>query len=110
MNRTPWRTRDKDVLRSMHQSGCDWHDIARRLDKTLRSCWVMASRLGLPRRRRLDRTRDQDIRELHAAGLSDHHIARELGRSDTFIRKRRLALGLPANYDRRRRLGWWAKP
>lgn len=43
--------------------------------------------------------REAAIRQLHAAGLSDGQIGARIGVSADCVRRRRIALGLPANYQ-----------
>lgn len=100
----PWTPDEDDRLRAMRADGVKAVVIGRRLKRTASAVSHRVEYLGLPRVAPLppsepDLTRAA-VAVLHARGLTDGEVARELGLAGkTAARGVRVRLGLPANID-----------
>ena len=75
-------------------------ELAAMLGRTMSSVHQAAARMGLSKQPRMPADTLEQVRSLHARGLTDADIARELGlarRTVTYLRRKRL--GLPTNAD-----------
>jgi hypothetical protein len=96
--RRPWDMGEVLRLRRMRAIGVSYQDCASALDRSVGSIRATARRFGLARKYRHRWQFEDDIRRLHAGGLSDYAIAAELGLRRTRIQKWRVALGLAPNF------------
>ena len=93
---------DLDRLAALHSEGHTTAQIAERLGTTRGTTYKWTARLGLKAnittgRPRIPPEADEKLRELHAAGLNDHEIARGMGISRGAASSRRNRLGLKSN-------------
>ena len=112
--RGPGRPREfsRDDLRRLHAQGLSDVRIAVELGASRSAVQDARRRLGLAANfakfgngtTSRDKLSDDDLRRMHGDGMSDLAIARSCGIASSVAHRRRVGLGLPANYNGRAKL------